>query len=117
MNLNQAGDAEADVGLWSPSGDGIAYDISNCAGSFLRLELNGADGEFDANSRWCASISGEQGFIPWTDFNTECWSNEGDFYDGATPLRSAMVLVPSDAADEIPFDFCLNGLTIADNPE
>ncbi len=115
VNLNQAQDSDGEPGVLTPTGDGLAYDISDCVGTSLRLEIHGANGDDDENSRFCAYVGGGQGFIAWSEFNTECWINGGLYYDGTMPLQSAFVVVPGMSNADVPFDFCLNGLAIVTN--
>src|SRR5690606_10227715 len=83
----------------------------------LRIQVQGPTGSTNANDRWCANIVGGGGFIPWSEFNTQCWDDSGEWYDGE-PLEAAVILVPGDATAAVPYDFCLESLAEAgDGPD
>lgn len=108
LNLNQDIEGDASESSWTPWGAGIAYDIADAADSVLRILLVAEQN--DADATWCAPVTAGSGIIAWSDFNTQCWDNMGEPYDGMTPLKSAIVFVPGSSASDVPFDFCLNGL-------
>jgi hypothetical protein len=95
-----------------PTADGLLIDVDNVGGSPLRVQIQGPDGATDPNDRWCAVLP-SSGFLPWTEFNTECWSNEGAFYAGE-PLQAVGILVPGSDVDQVPFAFCLKDFGEAD---
>ena len=101
INLNQGIDSDA-PGSWDVSSAGIHYQLTNSLQSELRLELLGTDGEI-----WCAALQTDSGSLAWSEFRTECWSNQGDVYDGSTPLQSIMVLVPGQNVSDTAFDLCI----------
>jgi len=101
-NVNQEQDSEI-VGSWDPNAESVRYDVSNFFGEPLRLQL------IDDNQvTYCYQLENEFGEVLLSDFNTNCWDNSGTFYDGSTPLLGVQVLVPGNAVDEQPFDFCVN---------
>lgn len=112
MNLNQP------MGSGGPqpttmSKAGVYVQVKNNAGSTLRVQIQGPNGESDPMDRWCAPLMGTSGFIPWGTFNTACWDNSGTAYSGQ-PIVAAMVLVPGGATDSVMFDFCVETLAAAD---
>lgn len=112
LNLQQPIEGgEGDLGVWYPWGSGLVYDITNSGGSPLRIQIQGAAGYPD--EAWCVPVSAGSGMVSWWDFNTHCWDNSGDWYDGMTPLETAMILVPGDNTGVTPFDFCANCLGVA----
>lgn len=112
LNLSQPIEGgDGNVGVWYPWGSGIAYDIANAGGSTLRIQIQGEEGY--PSQAWCADVTEGSGMVYWWDFNTHCWDSSGDWYDGVTPLQTAMILVPGDATSETPFDFCANCLGVA----
>ena len=48
------------------------------------------------------------GCYPFTAFNTTCWNDNGDFYNGTDDLAQIMVTVPGDTGGTTDFDFCIN---------
>lgn len=93
----------------------------------LRAQIQGPNGASDPNDRWCANITEAQGkeLIEWDTFNTECWEGgDGNPYNGE-PISAVVFTVPGNGweegtngtADDIPFDFCINGLAAGDSPE
>ncbi len=99
--LNQEPGADAAIGTIEPSGDGVYVNVSNAGGTELRAVLQSGETSF------CAIIEGTGGVvIEWNDFNTACWNNDGDWYDGS-PLSAFEVLVPGTIDGERAFDFCL----------
>lgn len=107
VNLGQAGADEENVAI-EPTGEALRISVSNASQARLRVQIQGADGPTDAEDRWCASLSDGQSEIPWSSFNTACWDDSGDFYQGQ-PINTVLVLVPGDNVDAIPYSFCLDG--------
>lgn len=113
ININQeaaSSETEPPVGLWQPSGTGIAYDITNNGSSQIRIQIQGELGYPD--EAWCADVSATPaGTVGWTDFNTECWAGgAGTAYDGSIALESVMVLIPGSNTAETPYSFCINSI-------
>ncbi|MDD9938296.1 MAG: hypothetical protein OXT09_32105, partial [Myxococcales bacterium] len=107
-NLNQgtaAGDPKESITL---AMDGLSVELSNTAGSPLRLQLEGEGG-----GRWCAPITQGGGFIAYGSFNTECWEGGNGTPYGGEPVVAAVVLVPGAESAPVDFDFCLEGLAEA----
>lgn len=104
LNLNQAPN-QAPM-PFTPTLGGLQVDVTNTAGSPLRILIQSQDGA----GLWCANVNGAGGFIAWTAFNTACWDNSGTAY-ALQPLAVASIQVPGGIAAAIPYDFCLNGLT------
>lgn len=96
----------------APSGTGVSVDVINNAGSSLRVQIQNNLGTF-----WCAAVPASgTGLIPWSSFNTQCWtdefgmSNTGAFY-GGEPISQVMVQAPSNSnLTQTPFDFCIISL-------
>jgi hypothetical protein len=104
-NLNQERDESALA--WSPTLPSIHYLISSSTA--LRLSLRDADGK-----DWCYPIDTPMGDVLLTQFNSACWDNSGDFYEGATPLMSINVVVPGNNIEDVDFDFCVGDLSPQD---
>lgn len=115
MNINQERRVDAPTLTLVPSHDGLQVDVTNAAGSPLRIQVHALDGATNGMSRWCAMLSGSGGFIPWTRFNTACWDGSGNAYK-REPIASAMLLVPGNTDSAVPYDFCLLRLAEADGP-
>jgi hypothetical protein len=108
----ESGDPAPDPTTWNPSGRGVAYNITNRAGTPLRLQIQAPGGDTDPSLRWCADISGQSGDVFWHTFNTECWEGgAGAAYDEVSSLASISVLVPGDLAARA-FDFCIYELIV-----
>jgi len=96
--------------LYTPTGTGIAFAVTNNGGSNLRIQLQDDSGT--AAGRWCSSISGEAtGTLTWADFNTTCWSPATGSAYNKQPLRDISVLVPGNDVADIAFDFCITVLS------
>ncbi|HET9933368.1 MAG TPA: hypothetical protein VFQ35_21840 [Polyangiaceae bacterium] len=109
VNLNQEADPSAPANPVTPTKDGITVNVTNRGGSALRVELRGPNAETDTAQRWCASIMGSGGFIPWSSFNTACWDGSGAAYN-REPIVSAAILVPGSNSNAVSYDVCLNSL-------
>jgi hypothetical protein len=103
LNLNQLPN-QAPM-PFTPTRAGLQVDVTNRAGSPLRILIQTQDG----SGLWCATVNGSGGFIAWTDFNTACWDGSGTAY-ARQPLAVASVQVSGGIDAAIPYDFCLNGL-------
>ncbi len=114
INLNQdalpaAGALEPVILQYTPTGSGIRYQVANPGGSELRIQLQDHSGT--AAGRWCATLSGESGTVPWADFNTTCWApSTGKAYDKEA-LKDISITVPGKNLTDVPVDFCLETLS------
>jgi hypothetical protein len=113
INLNQAEQSDAAPKTVVPTRAGVHVDVTNQGSSPLRVQVAGADGTSNPESRWCAAVSGSGGFIPWSAFNTACWDGSGKPYRNE-PITVAMLLVPGTAQSHVSYDVCLARLTEAD---
>jgi hypothetical protein len=106
-NLNQPKGMNPPLGTVTPTKDGITVAISkNTTGVELRMQIQMADGDVNANHRWCAVIPGDGGFIPFEAFNTQCWAGGmGTKYNGEE-ITAALVIVPGNPDAARTFDFC-----------
>ncbi|MBN2801619.1 MAG: hypothetical protein JXR91_00850 [Deltaproteobacteria bacterium] len=87
------------------TGEGVMVNITNTEGSDLRVQIQ------NGTMRWCAKVTKDgEVEIPWSSFNTKCWDNSGDYYDGKTLIEAIMILVPGDNLVDIDFNFCLNAI-------
>jgi hypothetical protein len=114
VNLNQAPGSNTALNTVTPTKAGVTVTVTNRTTATLRVQVQGPNGATDANDRWCATIFGSGGFLPWDAFNTKCWDGSGTKYAGQ-PLTAAMILVPGSMA-AVPFDFCLDDIGEADAP-
>jgi hypothetical protein len=144
FNINQArlpaeGETEAPVLSATPTEAGIAVNFTKTAASRLRIQIQGPNGETDANDRWCYEIAepGGRAFAPFQTsaatpvaFNTRCWLAPGtvDATDGQPgvayanqPITSVVFTVPGDAVAATPYNYCIAGFaegnSAADAPE
>jgi hypothetical protein len=65
---------------------------------------------------YCVPLSAASGTIPWSEFNSECWSDAGTYLTQATaeslgPIHINIGLVSSTAAAT--FDFCVDSMSFA----
>lgn len=114
VNLNQealppAGALEPPIVQYTPTGTGIRFAVTNPGASELRIQLQDHSGT--AAGRWCASISGESGFVPWADFNTTCWAPATGNPYNKEPLKDISITVPGKNATDVPVDFCVENLS------
>lgn len=116
FNLNQVKGDNPPIGTVNPTLEGIAINVTNTGGSPLRLQIQGPDGATNAEQRWCAPLSAGENFIPWNAFNTKCWDGSGTTYANQA-LAAAIVLVPGQAASARSFNFCVNDLGPANDPD
>jgi hypothetical protein len=49
--------------------------------------------------------------VAWNQFNTKCWNNSGATYAGQ-PLQGVAVVVPGENVRSVPYDFCINGISL-----
>ena len=96
----------------TPSKAGVTINVTNRAGSPLRLQVQTAS---TGGTQWCTKIMGSGGFIPWENLRTACWGATGMKYM-REPIVSAMVLVPGDNMAPVDFDFCVDVLAESDAP-
>lgn len=110
FNLNEvAGGTAMPI---APTMDGVTINVTNRAGSPLRLQVQTAS---TGGTQWCTNIIGSGGFIRWDNLRTACWGATGMKYN-REPIVSAMVLVPGDDVDPVDFDFCVDALAEAADP-
>jgi hypothetical protein len=115
ININQAealAGTAPPIDTYTPTGTGIAYNIANNGASLLRLQIQAADGATNAADRWCATIEGGTGTVPWAAFNTECWGVTGGTAYAGQPIATVIVQVPGSSV-ATPFDICINSITEA----
>jgi hypothetical protein len=77
----------------------------------FRIQIQGVKGAADADQRWCAGIKDASGpsFIPFTDFNTQCWSPaDGKKYNNE-PIDAVAFLVPGTTSEKKDFDITIGG--------
>ena len=72
----------------------------------MRVQLTDVDGNL-----FCYGGPLNQ-VIPIDKFNTMCWNNTGDFATPSTLFTRLDVIVPSSAASEQDFAYCLNSVTV-----
>ena len=118
FNLNQAnpqGDVEQPNAEIVPQGNGLYVDVTNSANNDLRIQIQDSLGADSADHRWCALYS-RAGVIAWNTFNTACWDNSGSAY-AREPINAVAVAVPGDSGSDTPFDYCVNEIYPAGDPD
>jgi len=110
VNLNEADVAGATPNTYPvPStSTGIYYQVSQRPLQGLRIQTNDS-----AGNNYCAVLTATSGLIPWTSFNTSCWSPTlGTYMIGPpTASRNISFVVPaivSGVAET--FNFCVDAL-------
>ena len=114
LNINQPPGEDMPEDTWTPgSEEGVVVNISNPGDSPVRIQIQGPNGASDPDDRWCASVGkfDQDVEIPWGSFNTECWNNEGDYYDHQA-LTGVMALIPGDDTTDTPFDLCIKNIGV-----
>jgi glycosyl hydrolase family 12 len=113
---------EPPIGSTTPTGTGVAVNYTKSAGQTLRIQLQGPEGETDANQRWCAELTAVQGpaFVPYSEFRTSCWLAEGAAGSvpyAMQPIAAVVMTVPGDAAAPVPYNICVAGFADANSIE
>ena len=113
VNVNQEKIKDAPVNTLMAGGGGLLVDLTvNSGEDGIRIQLEGPGG-YAAGETWCTNLTGSgETVIPWTSFNSACWSaEEGVDFDPATnPLAKAIAYVPDPgpSVGTLSFDFCIN---------
>ena len=90
-----------------PTGTGLRVTFSNGTGTPLRLQIANGD---SAAQRWCADITTSPAQVPYTSFNTTCWEPTTGTAYAKTAIKAIQIIVPGDAAEDRPFDVCINSV-------
>ncbi len=127
FNVNQAQTAKASgdppIETAVPTGSGIAVNFEKSVASTLRIQIQGPNGETDANDRWCWEIADPAGpvFAPYSEFNTECWQGGMGTAYANQPLAAVVFTVPGSNTNPVDFDYCIHGFadgsSAADAPD
>jgi hypothetical protein len=108
LNLNQAMATGSTVNPYKvPSAaTGIAVFLSNIpAETRVSIDHGGVE--------YCVALPGASATVPWSQFNTECWNNQGDFLSGPPDDATFIhVIVPAIASARV-YDFCVISLSFA----
>ena len=112
-NLNQAQGASTSTGTFTPpsiSSGGVTVNISNNGTSPVRVQIQDPNGATSATDRWCAAVTtfNQSVLIPWSSFNTTCWTTGGVAYAGQ-PLEAAIMLIPG-GLSSVAYNVCLNSI-------
>jgi hypothetical protein len=123
FNVNQAqtadGGGDPPIETATPTAMGIAVSFDKTVASTLRIQIQGPNGETDANDRWCWEIADPAGpvFAPYSEFNTECWQGgEGTPYANQ-PLAAVVFTVPGSNVNPVEFDYCIHGFVDGNSAE
>jgi hypothetical protein len=82
------------------SGDKMGGNLS------LRAQLTAANGDL-----YCYGGSLNDA-IPVTKFNTKCWNNTGVYATASTPFTKLDIIVPSSAASDLEFSYCIANVVV-----
>jgi hypothetical protein len=94
----------------TPELDGVALRVDNPGGTTLRVQIVEPGGLDPPDGHWCADLGTASGvvFVPWTDFNTNCWLPEEGTYYQNQPIEQLRVYAPGlGPDDDLPFEFCV----------
>ena len=94
----------------NPAGDGVNVLVTNSAGTQLLIEIRDTQADEDPSHRWCAIVQGSGGFLAWSDFKTECWTDSGTAY-AMEPISAIGVVATGSASDDVDFDFCIRRIS------
>lgn len=110
FNLNQAAGAAPLTTV--PRGNGLAFTFTRSSGALLRVQLESPDG-----TSWCYSIPEVQGqaFVPYSAFNTECWTDTTGQSYASQPIESVVFATPGSNFAQTPHGFCVAGFADATN--
>jgi hypothetical protein len=122
FNTKQDKVKDAPTGKIVTTSTGILLNITNNETTTKSLRVQIEDGTDPtatdaAKHRWCVNISdfGKDVTIPWTSFNTECWSGgAGTAFDPTTAIAKVIVYLPDDGKTTQKYDFCVNKIGPAD---
>ncbi len=91
------------------SSSNVTISFSNAGGSNLVVNLVS---DPSGSTFWCYELNGATSpvTIPLSSFNTACWNGSGQPLSPGTQVAGIFVYVPSAAATNVPFDFCLLGI-------
>jgi hypothetical protein len=119
FNLNQTqstGCASMPVDTFTvPAGSvGVSYSLSNLPAGGVRLEIGNSATSASGTATgtdYCATLTAASGFIPWAQFNSQCWVNTaGDFLTGVpTAVTHINFGLPSGATTGS-FNFCVDSV-------
>jgi hypothetical protein len=114
--LVDGGATGADGGTIPPIGtitipNSITVTVAKSGGSlqgnsYLRVQLTDVDG-----NRFCHAVALDAP-IPIGQFNTACWNNTGAAATSSTAFTRVDVIVPSSAASEEDFAFCITNVSV-----
>lgn len=108
-------DPDTEHGEVTPTKQGVMVNVSTTSTVELRVQIQAKDGTF-----WCTTlgVTGEDYFIPWGDFNTECWQGGNGTDYAMQPLESIMITVPGPGGTTVTpandFAFCVNSMQESD---
>jgi len=104
-----------------PTSEGLVLRLDNPGNSPLRVQIDGPNGAQDPSQRWCADISGQDGvlYIPWEEFNTECWEGGSGQAYAKSELARVNVLVPGPGSGDPArsFEYCVEIVGESDSPD
>jgi hypothetical protein len=108
FNLNQAAGSAPLTTV--PQGNGLAFTFTRSTGAMLRVQLETPGGD-----AFCYSIPEVRGraFVPYTAFNTECWTDTTGQNYNRQPIHSVVFSAPGSSFAQTPYGFCVAGFADA----
>ncbi len=108
VTINQAEGINTTQGTLVPTGTGIAYTIiSNGTHDTLRLQID------NNGTEYCANVGELSGTVPWSAFNTTCYSSSTGVYLAGAPVASHIEFEVYSTTVPQNWDFCVTRLGFA----
>jgi hypothetical protein len=106
VNLNQPDLPDGGVSPFALTGSGIKYAITaTTMPAELRLSV------FTASGGYCVGLTSTSGTVPWSSFNSQCWSGAGTTLTLPYSPTGVEFVVPALSAPGS-YDFCVTTLEI-----
>jgi hypothetical protein len=95
VNIDQLMGTDTAMGSYTPTGSGITYAVTSVPAAGLRIYVgNSVNGGTD----YCANVSSLNSAIPWSVFNSECWTNAGVYLTAAPVTSHVEFYIPANSA-------------------
>jgi hypothetical protein len=107
INLNQSPGSSTTMTA-KPTGTGLQVSFTKTGDFPLRVQIQ-AKNATEA-TRWCYTVTGASPVtIPYKSFNTKCWDDSGDAYNGTAEIEAVLLLIPGNPDAPTEFNACLEG--------
>jgi hypothetical protein len=118
VNLSVSPDGGATNPAVQLSGTGVTVKVNTIPAGGLRVQVVVPSADGGASTTYCANLTSTTNgtSIPWTMFNTTCWTTGGVALTGAPETNAIQVAIPSTTAPDgsagEPFSFCVESITL-----